>query len=34
MSAVSARRITDALRDEAPPIGTHDGRKLTPLIGN
>lgn len=33
MSAVHAERITNALRDEAPPIGTHDGRKLTPLVG-
>ena len=33
MSAVSAKHITDALRDEAPPIRTHDGRKLTPPLG-
>ncbi|MFF9278356.1 NUDIX domain-containing protein [Streptomyces griseosporeus] len=34
MSEVYAVRITDALRDEAPHIRTHDGRKLIPLTGN
>ncbi|MBM4820681.1 MULTISPECIES: NUDIX domain-containing protein [Streptomyces] len=34
MGEVYAVRITDALRDEAPHIRTHDGRKLTPLTGN
>jgi hypothetical protein len=34
MSEVYAVRITDALRDEAPYIRTHDGRKLTPLASN
>ncbi|MGX1133469.1 hypothetical protein RKD49_005659 [Streptomyces glaucescens] len=34
MSEVYAVRITDALRDEAPHIRTHDGRKPTPLTGD
>ncbi|MDH6517957.1 8-oxo-dGTP diphosphatase [Streptomyces sp. SAI-135] len=34
MGEVYAVRIADALRDEAPHIRTHDGRKLTPPVGN
>lgn len=34
MGEVYAVRITDALRDEAPHIRTHDGRKLTAPEGD
>lgn len=33
MSEVYAARITDALRDEASHIRTHDDRELTPPLG-
>jgi hypothetical protein len=33
MSEAYAARITDASRDEAPHIRTHDDRELTPLLG-
>jgi 8-oxo-dGTP diphosphatase len=33
MSEVYAARITDASRDEAPHIRTHDDRELTPPLG-
>jgi hypothetical protein len=34
MSAIHAVPITDPVRDQAPPIRTHDGHERTPLLGN
>lgn len=34
MSAFRAMLTTDPLSDEAPPIRTHHGHDLTPLLGN